>query len=229
MKHYLVLESSEFSIDPPGGVLLYKTPSGKPKKESLIEGKAVDERVNYSLLNPIQTLFFKKYRKGNALVTAPTSAGKSLIAFIFMKNKKGRRIYVAPTKSLVYEKAVELRRLFGKKIDVRTGDIIELYKNVSSDAIVATYENLALALRNKLPWAVEAESVVIDEVHHLMGSRGWVLEEVIAHLLERGTDLLGLSATLPGSIKLAKWLKADLFIESLWRPVPLERKVIPLT
>jgi len=216
MKHYLVLENSEFSIDPPGGVLLYKTPAGKPKKDKLVEGRELGETVPYRLLNPIQTLFFKKYRKGNALVTAPTSAGKSLIAYNFMKDKKGRRVYTAPTKSLVYEKAVELRGLFGKKVDMRTGDIIELYKATHSDVIVATYENLALALRNKLPWATEAESVVIDEIHHLMGSRGWVLEEIITHLLERGIEMLGLSATLPGSIKLAKWIKAELFIESLW-------------
>ncbi len=228
MKHYIVLESSEFSINPPRGFLRYKTPAGKPKKEKLVESREVDEKIPYELLNPVQTLFYKKYRKGNALVTAPTSAGKSLIAFMFMKAKKGKKVYTAPTKSLVYEKAVELRNLFGKKIDIRTGDIIELYKTVSSEIIVATYENLALALRNKLPWTAETESVVIDEIHHLMSSRGWVLEEVIAYLLESGIEILGLSATLPGSIKLAKWIKAELFIESLWRPVPLERKVIPL-
>ena len=229
MKHYLVLESSEFRLKPAGGKLVYKTPSGRPKSEDLLSGKVLGDSVPYDVLNPIQTLFHKKYKTGNALVTAPTSAGKSLIAFAFMKNKKGKRVYLVPTKSLAYEKTVELRKLFGKKIDVRTGDIIELYKTGSSDVVVATYENLALALRNKVPWVMEAESVVIDEIHQLMSSRGWVLEEIIAYLLERGLDILGLSATLPGSIKLAKWIKADLFIESFWRPVPLERKILPLT
>ncbi len=229
MKHYFVLESSEFKLNPPGGRLVYKTPSGRPREEGLLEGKVIGESVPYDLLNPIQTLFFRKYKKGSALVSAPTSAGKSLIAFMFMKGKRGKKVYTAPTKSLVYEKAVELKRLFGKKVDMRTGDVIELYKSAHSDVIVSTYENLALALRNKVPWALEAESVVVDEIHHLIGSRGWVLEEVIAYLLESGVDILGLSATLPEGIKLAKWIRADLFIESLWRPVPLERKVIPLT
>ena len=229
MKHYLVLESSEFKIKPPGGKLVYKTPSGKPREEALIEGKVLGEGVPYELLNPIQTLFFKKYKKGSALVSAPTSAGKSLVAFIFMKDKKGRKVYTAPTKALVYEKALELGKLFGKKVEMRTGDIIELYRGVRSEVVVSTYENLALALRNKVPWAMEAESVVVDEVHHLIGSRGWVLEEVMAYLLERGVEILGLSATLPEGVKLAKWIKAELFIESLWRPVPLERRIIPLT
>ena len=228
MKHYLVLESSTFRLSPPSGELVYKTPAGRPRKEKLTEAEEAGENIPYRLLNPIQTLFFKKYRKGSALVSAPTSAGKSLIAFMFMKAKKGKKIYTAPTKSLVYEKAVELRRLFKKKVDVRTGDILEIYKSESSDIVVATYENLSLALRNRLSWVMEAEAVVIDEIHHLMSSRGWVLEEIIAYLLERGTDMLGLSATLPGSEKLAKWMGAELFIESLWRPVPLERKIIPL-
>ncbi len=229
MKHYLVLESSKFRLNPPSGKLVYKTPSGKPKEESLIEGKVLGERVPYDLLNPIQTLFFKRYKKGSALVSAPTSAGKSLIAFMFMKDRKGKKVYTAPTKALVYEKAIELRNLFGKKVEMRTGDIIELYKSAHSDVIVSTYENFALALRNKVPWALEAESVVVDEVHHLMSSRGWVLEEIIAYLLERDVNILGLSATLPEGIRLAKWIGAELFIESLWRPVPLERKIIPLT
>ena len=229
MKHYLVLEDSEFRLNPPSGKLVYKTPSGKPREESLIEGKVLGERVPYDLLNPIQTLFFKKYKKGSALVSAPTSAGKSLITFMFMKDRKGKKVYTAPTKALVYEKAVELRNLFGKKVEMRTGDIIELYKSAHSDVIVSTYENFALALRNKVPWALEAGSVVVDEVHHLMSSRGWVLEEIIAYLLERDVNILGLSATLPEGIRLAKWIKAELFIESLWRPVPLERGIIPLT
>ncbi len=229
MKHYIVLERSEFSLDPPSGKLVYKTPSGRPREADLVRGEDLDPKVPYKLLNPIQTLFLRKYRSGNALISAPTSAGKSLIAFMFIRNREGRRIYTAPTKSLVYEKVVELRKLLGRKIDVRTGDIIEAYKPVTSDVVVATYENLALALRNRLPWVDEVSAVVIDEVHHLMGSRGWVLEEMITYLLDTGAEILGLSATLPGGLELAKWIRADLFIESLWRPVPLERRIIPLT
>ena len=229
MKHYLLLESSSFSLSPPGGELVYKTPAGRPKREKLTEAEELGGNVPYRLLNPLQTLFFKKYKDSNALVSAPTSAGKSLIAYMFLKDKKGTKVYTAPTKSLVHEKAVELRKLFGKKVDIRTGDVIELFKRTSSDIVVATYENLSLALRNRVQWAIEAQAVVIDEIHHIMGSRGWVLEEVIAYLLESGSEILGLSATLPGAQELAKWIKAQLFIESFWRPVPLERKIIPLT
>jgi len=229
MKHYIVLASSEFNLSPPSGKLVYKTVSGRPKTVELVKAEDVDTNIPYELLNPIQTLFYISYEQGNALVSAPTSAGKSLTAFLFLKDKKGKKIFTAPTRSLVYEKARELRKLFKKRVDIRTGEIFELYKETKSEIIVSTYESLALAFRNKASWVEKAQGLVIDEIHQLMGNRGWILEEIITYLLEREYEILGLSATLPGAIELAKWIKAELFIESLWRPVPLERKVIPLT
>ena len=229
MRRFIVLENSEFKINPPSGKLVYKKVGGKPKEEELISAKEIDENIPYELLNPIQTLFYKEYKEGNALISAPTSAGKSLTAYLFLKNKEGRKIFTAPTRSLVYEKAKELRTLFKKRVEIRTGEVFEVFKSVRSEIIVATYESLALALRNRVNWIEEAKGVVIDEIHQLMSNRGWVLEEILTFLLERNYEVLGLSATLPGAEQLAKWLKAELFIESRWRPVPLERKVIPLS
>jgi len=228
MKHLVVSESSTFSLSPPSGKLVLKTAGGSPEELPLVKGEEVDERILYPLLNPIQTAFYLSYEGGNALVSAPTSAGKSLVAFLFLKDKKGKKVFTAPTRSLVYEKARELSRLFGKRVDVRTGEVVELFKGVKSEVVVATYESLALALRNRASWVEEASGVVVDEIHQLMGSRGWVLEELLTSLLERGKEVLGLSATLPGAEELARWMEAELFVESRWRPVPLERKLIPL-
>ncbi len=228
MEHLVVLEDSHFRLEPPFGKLVYKRVGELPKEEELITKEELPQGIPYPALNPLQSLFYKRYKEGNALVSAPTSAGKSLIAYTFMAKKKGRKVFTAPTKSLVYEKTIELRRFFGKGVDVRTGDIVEVFKPVSKEVVVATYENLVLALRNNLNWVQDISCVVIDEVHHLIGSRGWVLEELITYLLDRGIEVLGLSATLPGSEQLAKWIRASLFIESRWRPVPLERKVVPL-
>ncbi|NPB07155.1 MAG: DEAD/DEAH box helicase [Aquificae bacterium] len=227
MKHLVVSERSSFKLEPPSGKLVVKEGDGVKELE-LVPSKEVDERIPYPLLNPIQSAFYRYYEGGSALVSAPTSAGKSLTAFLFLREKKGPKVFTAPTRALVYEKARELSKLFGLRADVRTGEVVELFKGVKSELVVATYESLALALRNKAPWAVEAGGVVVDEVHQLMGSRGWVLEELLAFLLEQGTPVLGLSATLPGAEELARWIKAELFLESRWRPVPLERRVIPL-
>ncbi|MEN3028976.1 MAG: helicase-related protein [Aquificaceae bacterium] len=52
-----------------------------------------------------------------------------------------------------------------------------------------------------------------------------ILEEVITTCVRKGLPLLCLSATLPGLEELADWIRAELVIESAWRPVPLYREV----
>ena len=227
MLHFKVLSKSTFTPEGKGKLVYKDLLKGTIKEEDLVEVSKTDLKLEFKTLNPIQSLFYKTYQKGNAVVAAPTSAGKSGIAYIFLHNRKGRVVYAAPTKALVSEKAKELKKLFGK-VDIRTGEVIEEFKPVRSQIVVSTYENLALAIRNQSPWFEDVEAVVIDEIHALLGNRGQILEEVIAELLSQQIDILGLSATLPGADKLAGWLKASLFIESDWRPVPLERRIIPL-
>jgi len=220
-----VLPNSTFS--PEGGEVIYRTSGGFIKREKLLKVEETDLKLPYKFLNPIQTLFYKFYKGGNALVSAPTSAGKTVVAFTFFKNREGRLVYTAPTKSLVSEKAKELKALYGS-VDIRTGDVIEEFKPVRSKVVVSTYENLVLALRNGASWTRDLRAVVVDEIHAILGNRGQVVEEIITELLLRDVDILALSATIPGAQKLARWLGAKLFIKSQWRPVPLKREVLPL-
>ncbi|RTZ60245.1 MAG: DEAD/DEAH box helicase [Gammaproteobacteria bacterium] len=220
-----VLPNSTFT--PEGGEVFYRTSWGKVKREKLLKVEETDLKLPYKFLNPIQTLFYKFYKGGNALVSAPTSAGKTVVAFTFFRNREGRLVYTAPTKSLVSEKAKELKAIYGS-VDIRTGDVIEEFKPVRSKVVVSTYENLALALRNGAPWTQDLNAVVVDEIHAILGNRGQVVEEIITELLLKDVDILALSATIPGAQKLARWLRAKLFIKSQWRPVPLERELLSL-
>ncbi|HIC09284.1 MAG TPA: DEAD/DEAH box helicase [Aquificales bacterium] len=222
MKVFEILPNSTF--DGKGGKVIYKPSFGSVKEEDLVRVEDTDLNLPFEVLNPIQSVFYKHYKGGNALVSAPTSAGKTGIALIFFHNRSGRIVYTAPTKALVGEKARELKAIFGE-VDIRTGDVIEEFKPVRSRVVVSTYENLALAFRNDAPWTTDIEAVVVDEVHALLGNRGLVVEEIITELLLRGIDTLALSATVPGAERLARWLKAELFIKSSWRPVPLEREI----
>lgn len=221
----ILLEQSQFQLDPPDGKLLYRHAEDvKIKEMPLVSSTQVDERIPYPLLNPLQSLFFYKYQKGNALVCAPTSAGKSLIAYIFIRNKQGRKVYTAPTRSLVYEKAVELRRYYPNSVEVRTGEsILESYKKVRGEVIVSTYENLVYAFRNHSEWIKDISCIVFDEIHQI--TKRWILEEAIAYAQERNIEMLGLSATLPSYQDIAKWIKAHLVLQSEWRPVPLIREI----
>ncbi len=224
---YLLRESS-YQISPPGGRLFYFTDEDhQVKSEDLLKAEEVDPKIPYPLLNPLQTLFYKLYRGGSALIASPTSSGKSLIAYLFMRNFKGRLLYTAPTKSLVKEKALELRTYYGNSVELRTGEsVLESFKDVRSKVVVSTYEHLAYALRNSAKWLENVEAVVIDEVHQI--AKRWMLEEIITACKRRDLPFLCLSATLPGLEELAQWIGAKLTIRSAWRPVPLNRRTARL-
>ncbi|MFZ8784504.1 DEAD/DEAH box helicase [Thermocrinis sp.] len=216
-----VLEGSSFSINPLGGKLVYMEGGIFPKKRGLLRREEVDERIPYSLLNPLQTAFEVFYEDGNVVVSAPTSAGKSLLAYLFMRRHEGRAVYCAPTKALVGEKKIELSRYYNS-VGMRTGDnLLENLKGTRHDVVVAVYESLAQGFRNRADWVADVSCVVLDEVHHIRSK--WVIEEIIAYLKAEGIPVLALSATLPEEEELARYLDASLLIKSRWRPVPLER------
>jgi len=223
MKLIRVLESTLFSAQ--GGTVEFLE-DGDFKSFPVEKGSKVKE-FPYPYLNPIQSVFFWKYQGGNALISSPTSSGKTLITLLFRKkNPHGRLIYTAPTRSLIYEKHKEFKKLFGK-IGLRTGDLVEELSEIKEKTIVSTYESLVSAARNKSQWFEEAEAVVIDEIHIVKDpTRGAGIEEIVSYCLKENKSLLCLSATIPGAKELADWINASILIESEWRPVPLERTVI---
>ncbi len=226
MEIYELLESSFFDVKNNTGKVVYKEKSAMDSKEmDLLPTIDTVPKVShkYKLLNPLQTLFYSLYKGGSSLVCAPTSAGKSLLAYIFMKDKPGRKVYVAPLRALVQEKTVEFKELFGNRVDMRTGEsILEQFKPIRGEVLVTTYENLILAFRNNADWIQDTSCIIFDEIHQLV--KNWSVEEAIIYALDLGIDILGLSATLPQYEKIAKWLNSSLTIYSKWRPVPLQRQ-----
>ncbi len=221
-----VLEDSRFSVHPLGGRLVYLEGGLFPRKRQLLTREEVDPKIPYPLLNPLQTAFEVFYEDGNAVVSAPTSAGKSLLAYLFMRRYEPKVVYCAPTKALVWEKKIEFGNFY-KSVGVRTGDnILENLKETRHDVVVAVYESLAQGLRNSADWVRDISAVVLDEVHQIRSK--WIVEEVIAHLKAEGIPILALSATLPEEDELARYLDASLLIKSRWRPVPLERRYYSL-
>jgi len=223
MKEVILLKESLFSLKGDGKIV-YKI--GEVIKEAgLVRSDIVDSRIPFSFLNPLQSLFYYLYTEGNAIVSAPSSAGKTLIGYLFsLSNEKGGiKLYVAPTKSLVYEKAREFKRYY-KSFSVRTGDnIIELLRPVDSEIVLSTYENLAYTFRNQGNWLDRIDCIVFDEIHQIV--KKWIVEEAIVYALQRNIPIIGLSATLPGVKEISKWMDCSVLIESEWRPVPLERKI----
>jgi len=163
----------------------------------------------------------------SVVVTAPTGAGKTLIAeaAIHLALEEGRRaFYTTPIKALSNQKHADLARQHGEeRVGLLTGDNV-----VRPDApvIVATLE----VLRNMIyadPSRLSGVSVVIlDEAHYLQDlSRGAGWEEVIIHC-PKHIRLVCLSATISNNTQFADWVRSrrgdTRLVASDERPAPLE-------
>lgn len=162
----------------------------------------------------------------DVLVTAPTSAGKTIIGLygIFLAFRQGTRLfYTTPIKALSNQKFFELQEIFGaEKVGLLTGDTVV---NGDAEIIVMTTE----VLRNMIYAKSDLSHlgfVVMDEVHYLSDQfRGPVWEEIIIHL-DPKVRLIYLSATVSNSRQFADWLEtlrgSTTVVATSVRPVPLE-------
>lgn len=162
----------------------------------------------------------------SVVVTAPTGAGKTLVAdgAIALVSATGERaFYTTPIKALSNQKFNDLIAVHGpENVGLLTGDRV-----INGDApiVVMTTE----VLRNMIYEGSHALEhlgvVVLDEVHYLADRhRGSVWEEVIIHL-DRSIPLVCLSATIANAEEFTSWILArrgptDLIVETE-RPVPL--------
>ncbi len=160
------------------------------------------------------------------VVTAPTGAGKTLVAdgSIAMTIANGERaFYTTPIKALSNQKFNDLVEVHGEDlVGLLTGDNV-----INGDApiIVMTTEVLRNMIYEGSTALDDLGLVILDEVHYLADRhRGSVWEEVIIHLPQR-TILVCLSATIANPQEFTNWIRerrgdCELILEED-RPVPL--------
>uniref|UniRef100_A0A3P9AD23 DNA polymerase theta n=1 Tax=Esox lucius TaxID=8010 RepID=A0A3P9AD23_ESOLU len=182
----------------------------------------------------------------NLVYSAPTSAGKTLVAELLMLKRvletRKKALFILPFVSLAKEKMTYLQSVFSE-----AGVCVEGYMGSRSapggfrslDVAVCTIEK-ANSLLNRL---MEEDSmtqlgiVVVDELHMVGDSgRGYLLELLLTkiryfslkhnteHSLSEGVQIVGMSATLPNLCLLAGWLDAELY-QTDFRPVPLKERL----
>lgn len=167
----------------------------------------------------------------DVLVTAPTGAGKTLIAefAVELARDEGKRVfYTTPIKALSNQKFNDLMDVHGvENVGLLTGDT-----TIRRDApiIVMTTEVLRNMLYNDLEGLSDLGFVVLDEVHYLADRfRGPVWEEVIIHLPER-VQMVSLSATVSNAEEFGAWLREvrgpTTIVSTSHRPVPLVNHVL---
>ena len=233
------------------------------REENLIKIKNLPEWCNSIFpdikeLNPIQTKTFQYAFKSskNMLVSAPTGAGKTIIALmtilgLFEKNKniqneinfkKIKIIYIAPMKALVSEIVATFKKrlnYLGVNICEFTGDVHLTSSEFMKNCLIVTTPEKWDVVSRKASEKILIDSiklVIIDEVHLLGDVRGPVIEGNVIRILEwaenfgKDIRILGLSATLPNYKEVAKFLKVDkegvFYFGNEYRPIPLEQNYI---
>jgi helicase len=173
-------------------------------------------------------------RGDHVILSIPTAAGKSLVAYLAiaqrLKQEGGKALYVVPLRALAREKYEDLKGFasLGFKVGISTGDLDESDVRLSKyDIIVCTSEKADSLLRHGIHWLDKIKVCVIDEIHLIHDpTRGPTLEVIIAQIkaLNPHTQLIALSATIQNAVELADWLGGKL-IRSDWRPVVLREGV----
>ncbi|XP_054858086.1 DNA polymerase theta [Eublepharis macularius] len=181
----------------------------------------------------------------NLVYSAPTSAGKTLIAELLILKRvletRKKALFILPFISVAKEKKLYLQALFqeaGVRVEGYIGNISPAVGFSALDVAICTIER-ANSLVNRLIEDNMMDSlgiVVVDELHMLGDSqRGYLLELLLTKVrflteqkenkqankqLSDRIQIVGMSATLPNLDLLASWLNADLY-QTDFRPVPL--------
>ncbi|MCA9001502.1 MAG: DEAD/DEAH box helicase, partial [Planctomycetes bacterium] len=206
-----------------------KTPSEPAFVRMDSKGRVVQWK--HFQLSPFQIQSVDAVRQGhNVLVSAPTGAGKTLVAEYAIEDavQLGKRcIYTSPIKALSSQKYRDFRDDPKVDVGIMTGDVT---LNPGAQVLVMTTEILRNAIFENTGLLSGVEYVIFDEIHYMDDrERGTVWEESLIFLPPE-VRLICLSATVSNVLELGNWLteireQETVIVQEDKRPVPLSHWV----
>jgi len=197
------------------------TPVGAPAEALLAAFRA---RYPFPL-DPFQEEASRHILEGvSVIVSAPTGAGKTLIAEFAITRAlaTGTRLaYTTPLKALSNQKFADFTRQYGaERVGILTGDV---KVHPRAPLVVMTTEILRNMLYTRS--LEEIGYVVLDECHYMGDeSRGTVWEEIIINCPPE-VQIVALSATVGNIEEIAEWVRTVhgeiRVVKHTTRPVPL--------
>ncbi len=165
----------------------------------------------------------------NVLLSAPTGAGKTLVAELAIEAafaERRRAIYTSPIKALSNQKFRDFKA-DGVDVGLMTGD---LTLNPGAPVVIMTTEIFRNAVFEDPERFDDVDFAIFDEIHYLDDpERGTVWEESLIFAPPH-VRFVGLSATIANLEQFGRWLRSirsqDLVvIRSEKRPVPLRHQL----
>ena len=157
----------------------------------------------------------------STLVVLPTGMGKTVVALLviadILAKRKGKVLFLAPTKPLVEQHANFLKdQLVGLRTCVLTGEVSPEEREVEwiqSDVIASTPQVIANDLRSERISLKDVRLIIFDEAHRAVGNYAYV---AIADEY-RGTNglVMGMTASPGSSMAKIKEVTGNLDIESI--------------
>ena len=216
-------------------------------QNELVETKQFPYAIfSFEKFNPVQSRVVEFYDQDvNAVIAAATSAGKTVIAELFLahelKVRGGKGLYLGPLKALTQEKVDDWtgdHHFKGQKISICSGDyrLTENRKKELEEAnlILMTSEMLNSRCRNDKSennqFLRGIGTIIVDESHLLtVPNRGDHLEVGLMKFtkINPNARIIFLSATMPNVEEISDWLSYSLtgketyLLESRYRPCPL--------
>jgi len=189
------------AADPPGGPAGRPAAAASPVRQAFLAERSFPlDRFQLEALDALDA-------GHSVLVTAPTGAGKTVVAeyAVHLALDQGvKAYYTTPLKALSNQKYGDLRRRYGpERVGLLTGD-----NSINGEAqvVVMTTEVLRNMIHAERSSLASLGYVVLDEVHFLEDRyRGGVWEEVILGAPPE-VVLVGLSATIANAGELATWI-----------------------